>query len=235
MNKTVQERVQIPSSGSSAGSGPTGIVSGLKSWLAKNLHASKFVQHLIGIDQEPKFAKPTSPAQGSKRWTPSLHGVKFSDVFQGISLSTNFLFLLLFVGLFLWLFVIYWVRHHEPFANQVLGSPRASAADTAADRALVGGIKKAFPVRTSEHTGEIYVPGPQASTGTPVNTPVDTGYQGGDAGYQGAGTYSSSYGNPIPAQMAPAAAPAFPTSNGGSYMIGVRTGSGTKVKTIVSR
>ena len=67
------------------------------------------------------------------------------------------LFLLLFVGMGLWLWVIYWVRHNEPLANQVLGTTNSSV-QAHADRRIVDGIRKAVPIRTSTNTGKVFVP-----------------------------------------------------------------------------
>jgi hypothetical protein len=81
---------------------------------------------------------------------------------QGINVTPNFLFILLFAGFIGWLFVIYWVRHHEPLANSVLGTSVASSPTAAADRRLIAGTKIAFPTRTCAEMGDIYVPTPQA-------------------------------------------------------------------------
>lgn len=123
-----------------------------------SLHASKksgkLISHLLGLDH----------AQSSSAGTNShvlafFKSIKLSDLFQGVKFTPTFMFFLLFFGFFLWIFVIYWVRHHEPLANQVLGSSKADAQKALADRRLVNGIKNAFPVQTSSSTGEIYVPG----------------------------------------------------------------------------
>jgi hypothetical protein len=49
--------------------------------------------------------------------------VKLSDVFKGITVTPNFMLAMMFVGFAAWLFVIYWIRHNEPLANQCLGTP----------------------------------------------------------------------------------------------------------------
>lgn len=205
--------------GNETGKSAPGMLAAAQTWLQEKGHTVKFIRHLLGMDQ-PQPGHLRGPAHSANRWSPSLRGVKLSDAFQGIHFTTNFLFFLLFLGLFLWLFVIYWVRHHEPFANQVLGEAKHSAT-TAADRALVNGIKKTFPVHTSATMGEIYVPG---SESLPAQAPVNTVNTYPEAVYQSStmdqGRYSP-YG----------AAVGLP----GNYMIGVQTGSGTKVRTIVSR
>lgn len=212
-----------------------GAYSAFKFWLGEKGHTIKFVRHLLGLDldQTNKFDRQQMPGATSRRWTPSLHGLKLSHAFQGINFSTNFLFFLLFLGLFLWLFVIYWVRHHEPFANQVLGTPALSSS-TMADRALVNGIKKTFPVRTSPNMGDIYVPGSEAqaqpvASDSPFANAVAP-VMSNQAGYlpygspNNSGTLEASRGHHNLS---------LPTN--ATYMIGVQTGSGTKVKTVVSR
>ncbi len=114
-------------------------------------NGNKFMSHLLGLDHEEQNSK-VAPQNVFK-------GIKISDLFQGIKITPNFLFLCLFMGLFFWLFVIYWVRHHEPLANQVLGTPKVDPQRAAIDMKLVAGVKQAFPVQTSSTTGEIYVPG----------------------------------------------------------------------------
>ncbi len=246
--------------------------------LHANKKSNKFISHLLGLDQD-------APSKGNaKAFAPSMSGVKITDALQGIKVTPNFMFLLLFLGFFLWLFVIYWVRHNEPLADAVLGKPKVHAAAVAADRQLVNGIKKTFPVQTSARTGEVYVPGvpshdaytshdayngyyQQQPAAVPahqaqshfVAAPIaHNGYavqQFGQPAYVGTSPHQA-FGAPqavVPvheAAMAPGSGPfhaAIPSSTimpghpqpyvvgGGNYMVGVQTGSGTKVKTIVSR
>ncbi|MBX9687884.1 MAG: hypothetical protein K2X27_14355 [Candidatus Obscuribacterales bacterium] len=124
-----------------------------------NLHISKgqgnkFISHLLGLDHE----HPSEAGNTTKKAALPLQGVKLSDALQGVKFTPNFMFFLLFLGFFLWLFVIYWIRHNEPLSNQVLGASKENHRSAAADRRLVAGIKNAFPVQTSATTGEIYVP-----------------------------------------------------------------------------
>ncbi len=241
---------------------------------SKKGNSNKFISHLLGLDHE-------EPSKGAgKSFSPSLSGVKITDALQGIKVTPNFMFLLLFLGFFFWLFVIYWVRHNEPLADAVLGKPKVHAASVAADRQLVNGIKKTFPVQTSARTGEVYVPGvphhdsysaqyqqhqqgqfaPQHGQSAFVAAPVEpNGYalqHYAHPGYAGVAPQHA-FGMPqngVPmheAMMAPAHAPFhanIPSQHmmqggahspyvvgAGNYMVGVQTGSGTKVKTIVSR
>lgn len=210
---------------------------------AFSLHASrsnikgKFLSHLFGLDSK----HPTSG-----KWVPSFSGVKISDLLQGITLTPNVLFLLLFLGFFAWLFVIYWVRHNEPLANQVIGSPKGYAPTAAADRHLVAGIKKTLPVRTSSATGDFYVPhndshltgahvlgGAQSPAG---QAPVHPIY-GAPAGYMA--TPTSGGVQSLPMHLPAVARPHLPAhpdySNRHAYHVGVHTQDGPKLKTIVNR
>ncbi len=164
----------------------------------------KFISHLLGLESEQ--------IRGSKSSSGLASGIKFSDFFQGIKITPNFMFFLLFFGFFCWLFVIYWVRHNEPLANQVLGSPRAHSHKIAADRKLVAGVKNAFPVQTSSKTGEIYVPGVEPVPSTPgagqlhehvqimnqidqsAHSPVSTNQYRVD---QAINPYTADFGNPV--------------------------------------
>lgn len=252
-----------------------------------SLHAgkkssSKFISHLLGLDQDLNDGKKNAASSAAS----AISSVKLSDALSGIKFTPNFMFLLLFLGFFFWLFVIYWIRHNEPLADSVLGKPKVHPAAAAADRDLVARVKKTFPVHTSSTTGEVYVPG------VPQNTaPAYQGYYASQSSAQGPiaapqlshspymQQYAQQYGQPTPRVVAPnqasllasqgqGAAPAAFGSpayapapsqqfhanvqsnvlrpaidpmaqaysvSGGNYMVGVQTGSGTKVKTIVSR
>lgn len=91
-------------------------------------------------------------------WNPGIKGVKFSDMLQGINVTPNFMLAMLFLGFTAWLFVIYWIRHNEPLANQVLGSPEATAPTALQDRRIIDGAKHALPIRTSDRMGNFYTP-----------------------------------------------------------------------------
>lgn len=83
--------------------------------------------------------------------------VKLSDVFKGITITPNFMLAMMFVGFTVWLFVIYWIRHNEPLANQVLGSPTHGAPLADHDRAIVKGARNALPFLPNPRT-EFYTP-----------------------------------------------------------------------------
>ena len=119
------------------------------------------------------------PSQ-STIWSTALQGIKLTDALRGIRVSPNFLFFVLFCGMFFWLFVVYFIRHHEPFANQVLGTGAARSASASQDRQIVAGVREAFPVRMSANTGSVYVPNtPEVP---PPQLPPMTAQQGAFAG-----------------------------------------------------
>lgn len=95
---------------------------------------------------------------GTTMLNPGVKGVKFSDMLQGINVTPNFMLAMLFLGFTAWLFVIYWIRHNEPLANQVLGTPQACAPTAHEDRKIVNGLKHALPIRTSHRTGNFFTP-----------------------------------------------------------------------------
>ncbi len=198
----------------------------------------KLLSHLLGLDEE-KQDKP-------KRWKPSLQGLKLSDALSGITFSQNFMWFVLFAGFFLWLFVIYWVRHHEPLANQVIGEPKDHAPTAGADRELVAGIKRVLPVRTSDKTGDFFVPY-NDHFGTTSAPPAQMTYQEPEIP-----SASSPYGpihhpydparhpwlsneSPSPYVQTLPSTPLVAHPMQGNYMVGIQTRGGTKVKTIVNQ
>jgi hypothetical protein len=149
----------------------------LSGFLGGDEHAHNLISHLLGLDHDAHIGAPhgvgphatvqgqslQGPA-GSASWKKALSAVRLSDVLQGVKLTPNMLFMMLYASFVSWLFVIYWIRHHEPLANSVLGTAAPGSATAAADRRIIAGTKLAFPARTSEQTGDIYVPGEQNIT-----------------------------------------------------------------------
>jgi hypothetical protein len=129
-------------------------------------HHHGFLAHLLGLDHDGGGHHGHSSAthataghatsQGAI-WSSALQGMKLSHFVQGINFSANFGLLMMFVGFTLWLFVIYAIRHNEPFANQVLGTVPMSES-VAADRRLVNRLNNAMPVKISH--GDVYEPLP---------------------------------------------------------------------------
>lgn len=212
-----------------------------------------FLSQLLGLENEPRnttssSASATSSAAG---WTTAMQSLKVSDAMQGINVTPNFLFILLFAGLTSWLFVIYWIRHHEPLANSVLGTGAARSATAAADRRLIGGVKYALPFHTSATTGDFYVPTPGAQPissmppfpGPPVPPQPAPNPEPMPLS---AGPVSAAQLSPYP-YMSQAQAPmptyfqGYPQTYGAStyshraYSVPVTEGTGTRVKMIVNR
>lgn len=137
------------------------------------LPGQNLLSQLLGIDPEQAKGKAQKNA-GAPRPGPmpsahatasAMQGVKLSTALKGLNITSNFMWLVLFVGFFLWLFVVYWIRHHEPFANHVLG-PAASHSSTGRDdRIMLEGMRNAMPVRISKDTGFVYVPNKPEVTG----------------------------------------------------------------------
>jgi hypothetical protein len=164
---------------------------------------SNLLSNLLGLDENPGqgMAQPLQ-GQATKEverpqsgWGATLQSLKLSDALQGINVTPNFLFLLLFLGFAGWLWVVYWIRHNEPLANSVLGTHTAQSTTTHADRSMLAGIKKTLPVRTSNNMGDYYVPIPHQG-GIAAS---------GDYGHGGAGAYAYP-----PHTALPAHSPAHP-------------------------
>jgi len=180
--------------------------------------------------------------QGSSTWTSALRGLKLSDALQGINVTPNTLFLILFLGMGLWLYVVYWVRHHEPLANRVLGTGAAQSATAQADRRLVGRMRNALPFHTGPTTGALYVPNsPDALAagtaappyGAPAAPPAPANPLPGaaSAGMPASGPVSLPLDQAGPQPQAGCASEQVP----GAYKLPIQTGGLTRLKTVVSR
>lgn len=217
-----------------------------------------FLSHLLGLDHDShghhghaqhQGVPIDKTPQGSISWASPLQAIKLSDVFQGINVTPNTMFLVLFGGMAAWLGVIYWIRHHEPLANQVLGTGGGYSTTAAADRQLVAGIRNAVPIRTGAQTGAVYVPnsGPVAPTATSgayaASPPAPAAYP--PAGYE-APVLAQPGMQGMPQAAEPSgqtfAAPAGQTFSAptagmpmSSYMVSVHTSEGLRVKTITNR
>ncbi len=172
----------------------------------------------------------SSNPQGSAMWTSAFAGLKFSDLFRGITVTPNMMFLFLFLGFTGWLGVVYWVRHNEPFASQVIGTRTAHAPTGHADRKLVEGIRQALPFRTSPTAGMIYVPGvPSAEAMPHANVPA-------------AAMASPADPHPFAQQSAMPDTRVAPVTHNlpamaarGAYHVPIHTADGVRLKTVVNR
>jgi hypothetical protein len=132
------------------------------------------LSQLLGLDAEQKKGKPQGGSTTKAATIKAMHGVKLASALKGLNITSNFMWLVLFVGFFLWLFVVYWVRHHEPFASHVLGPGAAHSKTGYDDRRLIENMRDALPFKVSQNTGYVYVPGkPDISRfGRPVGAPA---------------------------------------------------------------
>lgn len=163
-------------------------------------------------------------------WTSAFAGLKFSDLFQGITVTPNMMLLFLFVGFAAWLGVVYWVRHHEPFASQVIGTRTAHAPTGHADRKLVEGIRHALPIRTNSTAGMIYVPGvPSAEAMPQANVPA--------AAFASSPPMPAGANQPVVPNNAVVPLPHHLQSMAGrgAYHVPVHTADGVRLKTVVNR
>lgn len=134
---------------------------------------------LLGLDAEQskgKTGKRSSALPPAAATVKAMQGVKISSALKGLNITSNFMWLVLFVGFFLWLFVVYWIRHNEPFANHVLGPGAAHSKTGHDDRRLIENMRDALPFKVSKDTGYVYVPGKPDITarfGRPVNAPAE--------------------------------------------------------------
>jgi hypothetical protein len=99
----------------------------------------------------------TLKAKAQKNTKVSTNKVNFLDIFAGFKPTINGIVAMFFIGYALWLVVIYMIRHNEPLANQVLGTPTAGAPTAHADRIIVGGAKYALPINATGNKG-FYTP-----------------------------------------------------------------------------
>ena len=132
-----------------------------------------FLSHLLGLDHDAhhhgghgdgghgdgiQADGGQNPSQ-TPIWTSALQGMKLTHAFEGINISINVWFFFFYAFCIFWLFVVYWLRHHEPLANAVLGKGAAKYETAAADRRIIDNCRDATPIRTSQ-TQACYAPMP---------------------------------------------------------------------------
>lgn len=176
------------------------------------LPGQNLLSQLLGIDPQQANGKAQKSA-GTPRPGPmpsahatasAIQGVKLSTALKGLNITSNFMWLVLFVGFFLWLFVVYWIRHHEPFANHVLG-PAASHSSTGRDdRIMLEGMRNAMPVRISKDTGFVYVPNKPEVTGQ-FGQPATQSASLGAPANNGCGVPAPAHAAPVVVNQPPAA------------------------------
>lgn len=214
-----------------------------------------------------------SPVRQQHYYPPNTHqkkktydgSVKLSEVFSGFKITINGIVALFFIGYALWLVVIYFIRHNEPLANHVLGTPTAGAPTSHADRLIVGGAKNALPIATTGSAG-FYTPdkkhhagAAQAKASDPsafygLNSLGATNHSkivhGGrerviihhPEPLPGEVSYGTNYGSTwaAPATVPPAGqnpygSPMSGSNNSNNYNVPVRTVEGLRLRTVVGR
>lgn len=115
-----------------------------------------------GQGRSPIQSSPYNPQSKKAKKDALAPNFKFMDIFSGWKMTVNGITALFFIGYALWLVVLYFIRHNEPLANQVIGTPNAGAPTSDYDRILVGGAKFALPIQATGEHG-FYTPGMKKS------------------------------------------------------------------------
>ena len=181
-----------------------------------------FLAQILGLDHQDHAHLAHHGAEGASdqmpsqtaAWSSALQGLRIENLIAGINITPNHLLIMLFAAFIGWLGVIYFIRHHEPFANQVLGSSAAYAPTAGADQRLINSSRDALPFKTSASSGIVYVPQPQTSLalsrqGSPQNANLS---QAMSAALGGAGTPQAMTAAPLAQSSAQAPAPQSYTS-----------------------
>jgi len=217
-------------------------------------HQHGFIAHILGLDHNVhnghsigSHAPIGSPSQ-MPFWAAALQAIKPSTFFQGITVTANFWMAMMFLGFISWLFVVYWIRHHEPFSNAVLGTGAAQSATASYDRKIMAQMNEACPFRTSRDGGMTYAPEPltfaqsaSATTASTAATPPSSVYPqpaqlSPTAGSLAAPVMPQMVAAPVPAYLQQQTMPAGSLSSEVPMInVPVYPQTGTKIKTIVSR
>jgi hypothetical protein len=117
-----------------------------------------FLSHLLGLDHDAHHHGGHSghggegvqiagqnPSQ-TPIWTSALQGMKLSHALEGVNISINAWFFIFYMICIFWLFLVYWIRHHEPLANAVLGRGAAKYETAAEDRRIIDNCRDATPI-----------------------------------------------------------------------------------------
>jgi hypothetical protein len=92
-------------------------------------HQHSFIAHLLGLDQDSSAAHMHGVAGHTSGlsaqmpfWSAAIQSMTLASLFQGMRFSAAGWMLIMFLGFLSWLFMISWVRHHEPIANALIGT-----------------------------------------------------------------------------------------------------------------
>ena len=138
----------------------------------------------------------------------NLQNISWSTLFEGLKINSGVRFVVVFTAFISWLYVIYWIRHHEPFSNQVIGvsAPRTSTSD--ADRSILGRITKVFPFQTPAiANSSFYAPTPGGAEPIPQSNFVLGGYNKNFGEAIRGRAQTATYAGPGQALSAPLIAP----------------------------
>jgi len=128
-----------------------------------------------------------------------IENINWSTLFSGLKVNTGVRFIIVFAAFSCWLYVIYWIRHHEPLSNQVIGVSVPQSSTLAADRSIIARVSKVFPFQTPALvSGSFYTPTPGAAAPSPQPT-----------NNYGLGLYNKSFGEAVQEKvhLSPSVAP----------------------------
>jgi len=136
-----------------------------------------FFLHLLGMDEHFQEESPVKHGRPSRFsiWVGTLKHMKLSQLLEGIQLSVNFQFFLLFVGFTIWLFVIYTIRQQESLEAQVFDNymGRRASPSKMIDQQLVSHMRGAIPLQTTRNASSLFLANsaPKNNTPTPPAPP----------------------------------------------------------------
>ncbi|MDR3613520.1 MAG: hypothetical protein P4L53_08130 [Candidatus Obscuribacterales bacterium] len=205
-NQSMGDSVSFDASHSNQ-SGHTQVGAGGDGYLANLLGQNgqhSFLGHLLGLDAGTNVAHGHGAPGGngaghapsqSVIWTSALQALKVSNIVDGLKFTPAMGMFCLFLGFVSWLFVVYFIRHHEPFANSVLGTmPQSLGVST--DRRLIDGVKGAMPFKTSKATGDFYTPLPGGAQNPAIAPAIVSQPIVAPAPFASAPIVTSSFGSP---------------------------------------
>jgi len=129
-----------------------------------DLVADGAIEQLAGhVEQDVRLTtarqpKPHDANAAAKKIAQKFHGIKLAELAKGIKITPNFLLAMAFLAFTAWLFVVYWIRRHEPLANQVLGQPRPVAPTARQDLVMMGNSRNALPIKTAPNHNGFFAP-----------------------------------------------------------------------------
>jgi len=138
-----------------------------------------------------------------------MENISWPALFQGLKVNTGVRFIVVFSTFVCWLYVVYWVRHHEPFINQSMGISAPHSATTAADRSIMAHVIKVLPFHSPGIKSSAFY-SPKPIERVPLKQSYFTAGAYNESFGQGRATktYTGWALNPGPTMAAPLIAPA---------------------------